>query len=100
MAREPWKCPHADCKQECSRRGNLERHIIRLHGGEGEPVKNNSAAGASNTTSLSSKYHDLSGINGLYSRSEGGEDEKNKKGQEGITTGEPDISELRTTSAA
>ena len=91
MAREPWKCPHADCKQECSRRGNLERHIIRLHGGEGEPVKNSSAAWASKTTSLSSKYHDLSAVNGLYSRSKGGENEKNKKGQEGKTTGEPDL---------
>jgi hypothetical protein len=90
MAREPWKCPYANCKLECSRRWNLERHIIRLHGGEGGPVKNNSAAGASKTTSLLSKYHDLSAVNGLYSRSKGGEDEKNKKGKEGKTTGEPD----------
>lgn len=34
MAREPWKCPYPDCKQECNRRWNLERHIAGQHGGD------------------------------------------------------------------
>jgi hypothetical protein len=42
MGREPWKCPHANCKQESARFWNLMRHIKRLHKGEGIPVKNKS----------------------------------------------------------
>jgi hypothetical protein len=39
MAREPWKCPSADCKRECSRYSNMIRHIDRMHPGLGKPVK-------------------------------------------------------------
>ena len=52
MARETWKCPYADCKQECSRKWNLQRHIIRSHGGEGKPVKNKSSADIENELDL------------------------------------------------
>ncbi len=44
MARTPWKCPYPDCKQESNRHGNLMRHINRLHGGYGRPVKNKTSA--------------------------------------------------------
>jgi hypothetical protein len=94
MAKEPWKCPHADCKRECSRRGNLRRHIIRLHGGEGEPVKNKSSADASNTISLSSKSHELSAIKDLYPRSRNGKEENNKKEQEEKTKCEVDLVDI------
>lgn len=70
MAREPWKCPHADCKQECGRGWNLKRHIIRKHKGEGIPVKNKSSV--------------------PYPRNQTAKEENNKKGQEVKTTGELD----------
>jgi hypothetical protein len=101
MARETWKCPYADCKQECSRKGNLQRHIIRRHGGEGKPVKNKStvdteksildiqytgnifknqyASHPNSSYSLPSQYSP-STIKGFYSRSQIAKEEK--KGQE------------------
>lgn len=39
MDKEKWKCPYAGCTQECSRHSNMVRHIFRLHGGPGDPVK-------------------------------------------------------------
>lgn len=39
MAKEYWKCPYADCKQECSRHWNMVRHIKSKHAGLGKPVK-------------------------------------------------------------
>ena len=44
MSKERWKCPYPECKQECSRYGNLKRHIKRLHNGIGMPVKHKSTA--------------------------------------------------------
>jgi hypothetical protein len=73
MAREPWKCSHTDCKQECSRKGNLMRHIRRLHKGEGVPVKNKSF----DTEKLAcSTAH-----SGLDPRNNISKEEKDKKGQ-------------------
>lgn len=70
MAREPWKCPHADCKRECSRGWNMERHIKRKHKGEGVPVKNQSSV--------------------PYPRSQTAKEENIKTGQKVKTTGELD----------
>ena len=48
MVKEKWKCPDLRCTQECGRRSNMVRHIDRLHGGLGDPVKENpSATGSS-----------------------------------------------------
>jgi hypothetical protein len=45
---EKWKCPDLRCTQECGRRSNMARHIDRLHGGLGNPVKEKpSATGSS-----------------------------------------------------
>jgi hypothetical protein len=87
MAREPWKCPHADCKQECGREWNLKRHIIRKHGGEGMPVKNKSYA---DTEKLACYAQHTGNIEGLYSRNKIAKEENNKKGQGVKTTGELD----------
>ena len=111
MARETWKCPYADCKQECSRKWNLQRHITRSHGGEGNPVKNKSSADTAKSTwdiqdtanifknryvshpnspySLPAQYSP-STIKGFYSRSQIAKEENNKKGQEVKTTDELD----------
>ena len=113
MARERWKCPYADCKQECSRKWNLQRHIIMQHGGEGKPVKNKSSADTENLTwdtqgtgntfknlysshpngsySLPSQYYDPSTIKGLYPRNQTAKGVNNKKGQEVKTTDELDF---------
>ena len=117
MARETWKCPHADCKQECGRKRNLQRHIIRIHGGEGKPVKNKSSVDTAKSTwdiqhtanifknrytsppnssySPPSQYYDPSTIKGLYPRSQCTKEESNKKGQkEKTTTGEVDLVDI------
>ena len=48
MVKEKWKCPDFRCTQECGRRSNMVRHIDRLHGGLGNPVKEKpSATGSS-----------------------------------------------------
>lgn len=48
MVKEKWKCPDFRCTQECGRRSNMVRHIDRLHGGLGNPVKEkHSATGSS-----------------------------------------------------
>jgi hypothetical protein len=48
MGKEKWKCPYLCCTQECGRRSNMFRHIDRLHGGLGNPVKEKpSATGSS-----------------------------------------------------
>jgi hypothetical protein len=48
LGKEKWKCPDLRCKQECGRRSNMVRHIDRLHGGLGNPVKEKpSATGSS-----------------------------------------------------
>lgn len=70
MAREPWKCPHADCKQECGREWNMERHIKRKHKGKGVPVKNKSSV--------------------PYPRNQTTKEENIKTGQKVKTTGELD----------
>jgi hypothetical protein len=44
LAKEKWKCPYPDCEQECSRHSNMVRHIERVHGGQGKPVKVKSSA--------------------------------------------------------
>ena len=31
MVRKLWKCPHEGCRQECSRKWNLDRHIKKFH---------------------------------------------------------------------
>lgn len=86
MAREPWKCSHTDCKQECSRKGNLERHIRRLHKGEGIPVKNKSF----DTEKLACSTEHTGNIEGLYPRNDISKEENNKKGQGVENTGELD----------
>jgi hypothetical protein len=48
VVKEKWKCPDFRCTQECGRRSNMVRHIDRLHGGLGNPVKEKpSATGSS-----------------------------------------------------
>jgi hypothetical protein len=44
VAKEKWKCPYLHCMQECGRRSNMVRHIYRLHGGLGKPVKEKPSA--------------------------------------------------------
>jgi hypothetical protein len=39
VVKEKWKCPYLRCTQDSSRHGNIVRHIDRLHGGLGNPVK-------------------------------------------------------------
>jgi hypothetical protein len=112
MARERWKCPYDDYKQEYSRKWNLQRHIITQHGGEGKPVKNKSSADTENSTwdiqhtgntfknlytshpnssySLPSQYYDPSTIKGLYPKNQTAKEENNKKGQEVKTTDDLD----------
>jgi hypothetical protein len=77
MVREPWKCSHTDCKQECSRKGNLKRHIRRLHKGVGIPVKNKS----SDTEKLECGTEHAGNIEDLYPRNNISMEENNKKGQ-------------------
>jgi hypothetical protein len=86
MAREPWKCSHTDCKQECSRKGNLKRHIRRLHNGVGIPVKNKS----SDIGKLECGTEHAGNIEDLYPRNNISKEENNKKGQGVKKTGELD----------
>ena len=116
MAREPWKCPYADCKQECPRKWNLQRHIIRIHGGEGKPVKNKPSANAARSTwdirgtasifknrytsypyspySLPSQYYDPSTTEWIYPGSQSAKEVNNKIGQEEKATGEADLVDI------
>jgi hypothetical protein len=82
MAREPWKCPHPDCKQESSRKGNLIRHLGRLHDGEGIPVKNKSFDAGK--LACSTKH------SGLDPRNNISKQEHDKKGQGVKNTSELD----------
>jgi hypothetical protein len=86
MAREPWKCSHANCKQESGRNWNLKRHITRLHKGDGIPVKNKS----SDTEKLARGTQYTGNIEGLYPRNSIVKEENNKKRQGVKTTGELD----------
>jgi hypothetical protein len=85
MGREPWKCSHADCKQESSRFWNLMRHIRRLHKGEGIPVKNKSDI---RKTAQDRQFPEY--IEGPYPRNSLATEE-NKKIQVVKTTSEPDF---------
>src|SRR5215216_3153357 len=87
MAREPWKCPHAGCKQECGRKGNMKRHIKRRHKGEGMPVKNKSSA---DTEKLVCGTQQTGNIEGLYPKNKIAKEKNNKKEQGVKTTGELD----------
>lgn len=110
MAREPWQCPYHDCKQECNRRWNLERHIAGQHGGDGKPVKYKSAADTeksawekqhtrnilkeryaphTNSPSYSLSQPDY-GLDRRYETAR----EENKKGQNIMETGESDIVDI------
>lgn len=82
MAKEPWKCSHADCKQECSRKENLKRHIMRKHKGDGIPVKNKS----SDTEKLARGTQPIGTVADLYSRNEITKEEYNEKRQAVKTT--------------
>ena len=82
MARKPWKCPHTDCKQECSRKWNLIRHLWRLHNGEGIPAENNPLDAGRLT--FSTKH------SGLYPRSNISKEENDMKGQGVKNSGELD----------
>ena len=84
--REPWKCSHPDCRQECSRKANLKRHIRRLHGGVGIPVKNKS----SDAENLECGTESTGNIEDLYSRNNISKEENSKKRQEVKETGELD----------
>jgi hypothetical protein len=44
VVKEKWKCPSLCCTQECGRRANMIRHIKRIHGGLGSPVKDKPSA--------------------------------------------------------
>ena len=76
MARETWKCPYTDCKQESSRYWNLVRHIDRQHGGERVPVKNKSTI---DTESI------------LDTQIGGNPRNNNQKGEEKKTPGDLDV---------
>lgn len=117
MTREPWQCPYPDCKQEWSRRWNLERHIAGQHGGDGKPVKYKSAADTeksametqhtrnstlkegytpranSPTYSLSRPNQNPLRIYGLDRRYKTAREE-NKKAQNIMETGESDIVDI------
>jgi hypothetical protein len=86
MARESWKCSHVNCKQEGGRKWNIQRHIKRLHKGEGIPVKNKSS-----DTEILPRGTQLPGnIEGLYPGNSTAKEENNRKRQGVKTTGELD----------
>jgi hypothetical protein len=115
MARETWKCPYVDCKQECTRKWNLQRHILGIHG-EGKPVKNKPSANTAWSTwdiqgtanifknrytsnpnspySLPSQYYDPSAIEWIHPGSQSAKEGNNKTGQKEKATGEVDFVDI------
>jgi hypothetical protein len=63
VVKEKWKCPYFHCKQECGRRSNMVRHIDRLHGGLGDPVKEKPSATGSSVRNIYVKS-DLPSLSG------------------------------------
>jgi hypothetical protein len=103
-------CTYDDCEQESGREWNLQRHIMRIHGGEGKPVKNKSSADTSKIHGMHiilpissrihmypiqmAQCHNHSATKGLHPRSQSGKEENNKNGREEKTSGQLDFVEI------
>jgi hypothetical protein len=63
VGKEKWKCPYLHCTQECGRRQNMIRHINRLYGGIGNPVREKPSATGSSIRDIyvKSEPHSSSG---------------------------------------